>query len=480
MSYDPNLQWQQYHHYGTGAAPTFTDGVMRIESPDTTTNRAMYALLQVKGGDKIRFETMARAVSGQGRIYMNLASLPGTLAAEILIAGKSDFEQHSLEYVVPFIYSQVDLYIGTGATITDVGIIEAYAPNLLVNGRAVMAVPETENCIYGTPDLSYIRAAGVDALAVQNAGSGVRKNAVYPASLVGSPFFPFATLDPHFRLVGDGNNPATLGIACFSNAAANGPTVRMLKSRSANAGAFSATQSGDILSAQDFYGDIGSAYGRACRWEVYQDAAITGGFVPGRWQLRVTTASAIDVISLVVDSARAVRAGSDNAQPLGTASIRWSTVYAGTGTINTSDEREKQDITEIPGDVLDAWSAVQYQQFRFKDAAEEKGPNARLHIGVIAQRVKEAFESFGIDPFEYGILCYDEWDELPEEYHAEPEQIDDDGNVVVQAKRVIDQHYRSAGNRYGVRYEEALALEAALMRRTTAKLEARIKSLESK
>src|SRR3546814_5253515 len=34
--------------------------------------------------------------------------------------------------------------------------------------------------------------------------------------------------------------------------------------------------------------------------------------------------------------------GSDNAQSLGWSSGRWSVVYAATGTINTSDEREKK------------------------------------------------------------------------------------------------------------------------------------------
>jgi hypothetical protein len=155
----------------------------------------------------------------------------------------------------------------------------------------------------------------------------------------------------------------------------------------------------------------------------------------------------------------------DNTIGLGAASSRWSTVYAGTGTINTSDEREKQQIEFIDPAVLTAWKKVNFKQFKFNDAVEKKGDKARLHFGVIAQQVKEAFESEGLDAFEYGLLCYDEWEETPEEK-------DEEGNIRTA--------YRPAGNRYGVRYEEALALECAYQRIVTESLLQRIEALESR
>lgn len=135
---------------------------------------------------------------------------------------------------------------------------------------------------------------------------------------------------------------------------------------------------------------------------------------------------------------------------LGTSAIPWSTVYASSSTIQQSDERLKQDIAPIPDEVLDAWSEVEFVQFRFIDRVAEKGDAARLHAGVIAQRVKEAFERHGVDPFEYGVLCYDEWE-------ATQDDLDGDGSVIVRGYE--------AGNKYSVRYEEAHTLEAALMRR---------------
>lgn len=46
--------------------------------------------------------------------------------------------------------------------------------------------------------------------------------------------------------------------------------------------------------------------------------------------------------------AAATKPATDNAYTLGAATFRWSTVYAATGTINTSDAREKTDIVDCP------------------------------------------------------------------------------------------------------------------------------------
>ena len=137
----------------------------------------------------------------------------------------------------------------------------------------------------------------------------------------------------------------------------------------------------------------------------------------------------------------------DNVNSCGTASRRWSVVYAGTGTINTSDERSKQQITSDLSPELKAWAKVEFCKYKLNDAVEKKGKDgARWHFGVIAQQVKTAFESEGLDPFAYGILCYDELDET----------LDDDGVIIAPNN--------NASNRYGIRYEEALILECAYLR----------------
>lgn len=152
---------------------------------------------------------------------------------------------------------------------------------------------------------------------------------------------------------------------------------------------------------------------------------------------------------------------SDNTQRLGggAGSSRWSVVYAGTGTINTSDAREKQQIR--PLNEAEQAVAVRLKSliraFRFNDAVAAKGDGARIHVGVIAQDVKAAFEAEGLCAEDYALLCYDEWPEQQEVVETWDDEFDEDGNLVRPAGRRVLEEYRAAGNRYGVRYEELLA-----------------------
>jgi hypothetical protein len=104
-----------------------------------------------------------------------------------------------------------------------------------------------------------------------------------------------------------------------------------------------------------------------------------------------------------------VTPGADNTQNFGSGSLRWATIYAGTGTINTSDERYK--ILREGGDLSDAeyraWSAVRAIVYRDKDSFERKGDAARLHIGYSWQSIQAAFEAEGLDPARYGLWCED-------------------------------------------------------------------------
>ena len=153
----------------------------------------------------------------------------------------------------------------------------------------------------------------------------------------------------------------------------------------------------------------------------------------------------------------------DNVAALGSASSRFTELFAGSGSINTSDERLKESIETIPDKVLDAWGEVGWVQYQFKDAVEKKGENARLHTGAVAQRIDAVFKSHGLDASQYGLFCYDSWeDEWDEGENGEKYQT------------------QTAGDKYSLRYEEALCMEAAYQRRRADRLEARIKALEEK
>lgn len=153
-----------------------------------------------------------------------------------------------------------------------------------------------------------------------------------------------------------------------------------------------------------------------------------------------------------INTSRNFVPGLDNTYSIGEASRRPSTIFAGSAVINTSDERAKEAIGEIPQEWLDAWAEVEFCRFKYRDAVTKKGTDARWHVGLVAQRVKEVFERHGIDPFSIGILCWDEWDDQ----YAEELQ---SGKEAGERKLL-----KKAGNLYGIRYEEALALECAYLR----------------
>lgn len=163
---------------------------------------------------------------------------------------------------------------------------------------------------------------------------------------------------------------------------------------------------------------------------------------------------------------------------LGLAANKWSAVYATNGTIQTSDERVKAEISSIPDEWLDAWGDVDYTRFKMVDAVQKKGSdNARWHIGLIAQRVKEAFEARGLDAMKIGLLCYDEWDDIYEDIEVIDSEavMDEEGNIITpEVKHTETVHAQTAGNLYSIRYDEALAMEAAYMRREVDRLKSSI------
>ena len=81
----------------------------------------------------------------------------------------------------------------------------------------------------------------------------------------------------------------------------------------------------------------------------------------------------------------------DNSYNLGSASYRFATVYAGTGSINTSDETEKRWRGALSDAEIAAGTEMfsQIGGFQFLAAIATKGQDgARLHVGVRAQRIK--------------------------------------------------------------------------------------------
>lgn len=135
---------------------------------------------------------------------------------------------------------------------------------------------------------------------------------------------------------------------------------------------------------------------------------------------------------IFVNGSSAFAPSNDGAMTCGAATFRWSTVYATTAVINTSDANQKTEIADLSEAELAVARRIKglFKTFKFKEAVAAKGDSARKHVGVIAQDVQAAFEAEGLNANDYGIFCSD----------------------------VVD-----GGVQLGVRYEELLAFVIAAM-----------------
>jgi hypothetical protein len=102
---------------------------------------------------------------------------------------------------------------------------------------------------------------------------------------------------------------------------------------------------------------------------------------------------------------------SDNTKDMGDASARFDDIFATNGTIQTSDQNEKQDIealSEAEQRVAVAAKGL-LRKFRWIDSVEEKGDDARIHFGIIAQDLQAAFEAEGLDAGRYAMFINSTW-----------------------------------------------------------------------
>ncbi len=133
----------------------------------------------------------------------------------------------------------------------------------------------------------------------------------------------------------------------------------------------------------------------------------------------------------------------DNKISLGVSNLRYSTIFAGSGTINTSDQNEKQQIEQVSEAERRVAKAIKngIKKFKFNEAVNFKGMNARIHFGVLAQEVSDAFHAEGLDAHKYALFCEDTW-------------IEKDGEKVLEPKGEEGEFQKT---RLGIRYDELLA-----------------------
>ena len=143
----------------------------------------------------------------------------------------------------------------------------------------------------------------------------------------------------------------------------------------------------------------------------------------------------------------------DNAIDLGWSSGRFDDIFATNGTIQTSDENEKQQIASLTSAEITAAKAISklFKTFKWNDSVSENGDNARTHTGVIAQQVETAMTDAGLDAGDYAFFISDTW-------------TNDDGN---------------SQTRKGIRYPELLSFIGAATEQRLADIETRLTALEN-
>jgi hypothetical protein len=219
-----------------------------------------------------------------------------------------------------------------------------------------------------------------------------------------------------------------LGTAATRNTGTSGATVPLLDA----ANTFSATQSISLTGARFVLNDTGGA-GEAAfqfqssgadRWLVGKGAA-TGGndfefysYATGQTELRIADATGIAGFRLAptVSGAPVYHAGAsavpaaDNTHNLGSSSFRFAVVHAATGAINTSDAREKTELRALTEAerraIRRVIAGIGVYQWLASVAAKGEA-SARLHCGVTAQAVADAFAAEGLDASRYGLFCAD-------------------------------------------------------------------------
>ena len=154
----------------------------------------------------------------------------------------------------------------------------------------------------------------------------------------------------------------------------------------------------------------------------------------------------------------------DNAIDLGLSTVRFDDIYATNGTIQTSDQNEKQQIASLTDAEITAAKAISklFKTFKWNSAVEAKGDAARTHTGVIAQQVETAMTDAGLDAGDYAFFISSDW------------YVDADGNEVE-----ADAEGAIAKNRKGIRYPELLSFVGAATEQRLADIETRLTALEN-
>ena len=244
-----------------------------------------------------------------------------------------------------------------------------------------------------------------------------------------------------------------------------------------NAGQLAVTRSGDTVALFNRTSSDGSILDFRRDNSLIGSIKVEGGdIVIGSDDTGLQFTESLDAIRPFTVSGNA---GRDNAIDLGTSSLRFDDIHATNGTIQTSDQNEKQDIASATAKELNVAKKLSslFKTFRWKDKVAEKGDKARTHTGIVAQEVQTAFKAEGLDASSYGLFTSDTWWE--KEISVDAVEADEEKGIEAKdAHTYMDIKYEKTNGytertRLGVRYPELFSF-------IFSSIEARLTALEGK
>ena len=113
-----------------------------------------------------------------------------------------------------------------------------------------------------------------------------------------------------------------------------------------------------------------------------------------------------NVDKLRIDTGNYVLPGIKEVTNLGSSAYPWANIYSVNSVTVTSDKRSKTDISNIDEKIFEAWEHIEYKQYKLKNGDD------KIHFGILAQDIVEEFEKVGLNALDYGLVVYDEENDI--------------------------------------------------------------------
>jgi hypothetical protein len=168
----------------------------------------------------------------------------------------------------------------------------------------------------------------------------------------------------------------------------------------------------------------------------------------------------------------------DNVVDLGHVTFgRFDDICATNGTIQTSDQNEKQSIQSLTTAEMNVAKRLSslIKTFKWNSAVEEKGDSARTHTGIIAQDVQQAFTDEGLDASNYALfISGSHWEK---EISVDATEDKEAYTYIDKQKEEVEGYTKVT--KLGIRYPELLSFIQAYNNQRFTELETRITALEN-